>query len=42
LYKLGLSLGRKIQIGVFLNRVLRRIFEPKREAVTGGWRKNTK
>jgi hypothetical protein len=24
---------------VFENRVLRRIFEPKRDEVTGGWRK---
>jgi hypothetical protein len=26
-------------LGVFENRVLRRIFEPKRDGVTGGWRK---
>jgi hypothetical protein len=27
------------QLGVFENRVLRRIFGPKRDEVTGGWRK---
>jgi hypothetical protein len=27
------------QTGVFDNRVLRRIFGPKRDEVTGGWRK---
>jgi hypothetical protein len=26
-------------VGVFENRVLRRIFGPKRDKVTGGWRK---
>jgi hypothetical protein len=26
-------------VRVFANRVLRRIFEPKRDEVTGGWRK---
>jgi hypothetical protein len=29
----------KIVIKVFENRVLRRIFGPKRDEVTGGWRK---
>jgi hypothetical protein len=28
-----------MNIGVFENRVLKRIFEPKRDEVTGGWRK---
>jgi hypothetical protein len=27
------------RLGVFENRVLRRIFGPKRDDVTGGWRK---
>jgi hypothetical protein len=30
--------GRE-RLRVFENRVLRRIFEPKRDEVTGGWRK---
>jgi hypothetical protein len=28
------------QIGCYENRVLRRIFGPKRDEVTGGWRNN--
>jgi len=30
-----------VQIRMFENRVLRRIFGPRREEVTGEWRKNT-
>jgi hypothetical protein len=38
--KLGLfTLMEKHRLMVFENRVLRRIFEPKREEVAGGWRK---
>ena len=38
--KLGRShLGRKVGLRVFENRVLRRIFGPKRDEVTGKWRK---
>jgi hypothetical protein len=33
------SLRGKHRLGVFENRVLRRIFGPKRDEVTGGWRK---
>jgi hypothetical protein len=33
--------GRTL-IGVFENRVLRRIFEPERDEVTRGWRKLVK
>jgi hypothetical protein len=37
--KLGLSPDEKnIRLRVFKNRVLRRIFGPKREEVEGGWR----
>jgi hypothetical protein len=35
--KLGLSQEHRLR--VFENRVLRRIFEPKRDEVTGEWRK---
>jgi len=38
--KLGRShLGRNVGLRVFENRVLRRIFGPKRDEVTGEWRK---
>jgi hypothetical protein len=33
-----LTLSVKHRLRVFENRVLRRIFEPKREEVAGGWR----
>jgi hypothetical protein len=32
-------LGSSHRLRVFENRVLRRIFVPKRDKVTGGWRK---
>jgi hypothetical protein len=31
--------GTKHRLRVFENRVLRRMFEPKRDEMTGGWRK---
>jgi hypothetical protein len=31
-------MGAKLGLRVFENRVLRRIFGPKRDEVTGGWR----
>jgi hypothetical protein len=34
-----LTLGEEHRLRVFKNRVLRKIFGPKREEVTGGWRK---
>jgi hypothetical protein len=38
--KLGLShCGRNLRLRVFENRVLRRIFGPKRDGVTGEWRR---
>jgi hypothetical protein len=37
--KPGLSHHGKNTLRVFKNRVLRRIFGPKRDKVTGGWRK---
>jgi hypothetical protein len=38
--KLGsLTLREEHRLEVFENRVLRRIFGPKRDEVTGGWRK---
>jgi hypothetical protein len=38
--KLGLlTLREEHRLGVFENRVLRRIFGPKRDEVTGEWRK---
>jgi hypothetical protein len=36
---LSLTLREEHRLRVFENRVLRRIFEPKRDEVTGGWRK---
>ena len=36
--KLGRSLREERRLRVFENRVLRKIFEPKREEVTGEWR----
>jgi hypothetical protein len=36
---LSLSLREELRLRVFENRVFRRIFEPKRDEVTGGWRK---
>jgi hypothetical protein len=35
----SLRLGEEHRLGVFYNRVLRRIFGPKRDEVTGEWRK---
>jgi hypothetical protein len=35
----SLALREEHKLRVFENRVLRRIFGPKRDAVTGGWRK---
>jgi hypothetical protein len=35
----SLTLREKHRLRVFENRVLRRIFRPKRDEVTGGWRK---
>jgi hypothetical protein len=35
----SLILREEHRPGMFENRVLRRIFEPKRDEVTGGWRK---
>jgi hypothetical protein len=35
----SLTLRDKHRLGVFGNRVLRGIFRPKRDEVTGGWRK---
>jgi hypothetical protein len=37
--KLGLTLRERHRLRVFENRVLRRIFGPKRDEVTGEWRK---
>jgi hypothetical protein len=34
-----LTLREKRRLGVFVNRVLKRIFGPKRDEVTGEWRK---
>jgi hypothetical protein len=36
---LGLTLREEQRLRVFKNRVLRRIFGPKRDEVTGDWRK---
>jgi hypothetical protein len=35
----SLTLKKEYKLRVFENRVLRRIFGPKRDTVTGGWRK---
>jgi hypothetical protein len=35
----SLALREEHRLGVFENRVLRRIFEPRRDEVTGDWRK---
>jgi hypothetical protein len=35
----SLTLRKEHRLRVFENRVLRRIFGPKRDEVTGGWRK---
>jgi hypothetical protein len=35
----SLALREELRLGVFENRVLRRIFGPKRDEVTGEWRK---
>jgi hypothetical protein len=35
----SLTLREEHRVRVFENRVLRRIFGPKRDEVTGGWRK---
>jgi hypothetical protein len=37
---LSLTLREEHRLRVFENRVLRRIFGPKRDEVTGGWRKH--
>jgi hypothetical protein len=37
--KLGLTLREEHRLAVFENRLLRRIFGPMRDEVTGGWRK---
>jgi hypothetical protein len=37
--KLGLSQREEHRLRVFTNRVLRRIFGPKRDGVTGEWRR---
>jgi hypothetical protein len=37
--KLGLTLREEHRLRVFENRVLRRIFGPKRDEMTGEWRK---
>jgi hypothetical protein len=37
--KLGVNLRDEHRLRVFENRVLRRMFGPKRGEVTGGWRK---
>jgi hypothetical protein len=37
--KLGLTLREEHRLRAFENRVLGRIFGPKREKVVGGWRK---
>jgi hypothetical protein len=37
--KLGLSLREQHRLRVLENRVLRRIFGPKKDEVTGEWRK---
>jgi hypothetical protein len=34
----SLTLGEEHRLRVFENRVLKRIFGPKRDEVTGGWR----
>jgi len=34
-----LTLREEVRLRVFENRVLRRIFEPKKDVVTGEWRK---
>jgi hypothetical protein len=36
---LPLTLKEELRLRVFENKVLRRIFGPKRDEVTGGWRK---
>jgi hypothetical protein len=35
----SLTLREELRLRVFENKVLRRIFGPKRDEVTGGWRK---
>jgi hypothetical protein len=35
----SLALGEERRLRVFENKVLRRIFEPRRDEVTGGWRR---
>jgi hypothetical protein len=35
----SLTLREEYRLRIFENRVLRKIFGPKRDAVTGGWRK---
>ena len=35
----SLTLREESRVRVFENRVLRRVFGPKRDEVTGGWRK---
>jgi hypothetical protein len=38
-YKWSVTLREEHRLGVFENRVLRRIFGPKRDELTGEWRK---
>jgi hypothetical protein len=38
-WRWSLTLREEDRLRVFENRVLRRIFGPKRDEVTGGWRK---
>jgi hypothetical protein len=35
----SLTIREECRLRVYENRVLRRIFEPKRDGMTGGWRK---
>jgi hypothetical protein len=37
--KLGLTLREEHRLRVFENRVLRKIFPPNKDEITGGWRK---
>jgi len=39
LYEHTFTLMEESSLRVFENRLLRRMFEPKRDEVTGGWRK---
>ena len=39
LYTWSLTLRKERRLKVFENRVMRRIFDPKREKISGEWRK---